>query len=175
MDIKNIICSGNKDFILRLLNMKESKITQYHIDVHGEFNEENYNKFSKNNSDEINGFDNKLFFKLCPFATTTGCSLEFKLRSHPCNFYLCREVLEMCGDSYNIYSEERKEYYSYCNYFSDTLKCELMDNNVSLVNNPSKALEIIEATDIPKFLPRKLSPIIFNTKPNINDIVAGYS
>ena len=173
MDIKNIIGSGNKEFIHKLLNMKDSKIAQYHIDVYGEFDEESYKEFLHNNIHEARDFDYKLFFRLCPFATTAGCSLEFKLRSHPCNFYLCREVLEMCGSSYDVYSEERKDYYSYCNYFSETLKYALIDNGVSLVDNPLKALEIIEATDIPDFLPRKLSPINFNAHPNRDDMVAG--
>lgn len=176
MDIKNVIDSGSKEFIYELLNSKNSKVGQYYIISEGEFNEEKYSDYLKDmlDSNESLDFDSKLFFRLCPFATSKGCSIDFALRPHPCNLYLCREMLPMCGEAYKEYSEERKDYYSYMNYFSDTLRYALIDEEVNLLKNPLRAIEIIENTEIPKFLPRNLNPIYLNNNDdNTPNPIAG--
>lgn len=176
MDLKNIIDSGNKSFIYKLLNMRNSEIHQYHINVNGEFNKEKYEEYLKESfyeDSEDSDFDPKLFFRLCPFATTKGCSIPFDLRPHPCNLYLCREVINACGEDYKDFSKERKDYYSYCKYYSDTLKYALMDNGVDLESDPFKAIDILQDTEIPGFEFKHLSPIFFNNNPNPNDTIAG--
>lgn len=173
MDIKNIINLGSKSHIYKLLNMKNTKISRYHLEVIGEFDKEKHEEFLKENAYDWGDFDTKLFFRLCPFATTEGCSIDFNLRPHPCNLYLCREVISSCGENYKEFSKERRDYFSYCNYFSDSLKYTLMDNNVDLLSDPFKAIEIIEQTDIPNFSFKILPPILFNDAPYNNDIVAG--
>ncbi|KOA20804.1 hypothetical protein CLHOM_09470 [Clostridium homopropionicum DSM 5847] len=165
IDMKNIIDSGNKNFIYSLLNMDNAEIYQYCINVNGEFNKKEYEEYLKETfqeDSEVSDFDQKLFFRLCPFATTKGCSIAFDLRPHPCNLYLCREVINSCGKDYKEFSKERKDYYSYCNYYSDTLKYILMDNTVDLTKDPFKAIDILEKTEIPTFEFKNLKPIIFN-------------
>lgn len=166
IDIKNIIDSRNKDFIYSLLNMENAEIHQYYINVNGEFNKNEYEEYLKetlHEDSEASDFDQKLFFRLCPFATINGCRISFDLRPHPCNLYLCREVIDTCGKDYKELSKERKDYYSYCNYYSDTLKYALMDNNVDFVKDPFKSIEILEETEISGFEFNTLKPIIFNS------------
>lgn len=173
MDIKNIINSRKKSFVYELLNMKNCKITHYYIIAEGEFNKEEYHNYLESDLNYDSDFDNKLFFRLCPFATSKGCSIDFTLRPHPCNLYLCREILSMCGDAYKEYSKERRDYYSYMNYFSETLKYALIEEEVDLLNNPLKAIEVIEKADIPAFLPRELTSICFDSSKNHSNIIAG--
>lgn len=94
IDIKNIIDLGKTDFIYKITNMPNSKIEKYFIEVLGYFDEEKYKKFKISHND----FDTKLFFRLRPFFGKFGCSIDFTIRPHPCNLYLCREVIEACGD-----------------------------------------------------------------------------
>ncbi|OFI07239.1 hypothetical protein CLOACE_04310 [Clostridium acetireducens DSM 10703] len=165
INIKNILALGKKDFILQLLNMPNAHISQYFIEIKGLFDKKCYEDFVKNSLEEninFKDFDIKLFFRLCPFCTSTGCKLDFTLRPHPCNLYLCRTVLELCGDKYKPYSEERKDYFSYCNYFNESIKYELMENKVDLISNAEKSLEIINNMDIPAFQPKLLEDINFD-------------
>lgn len=165
MDIKNIITIGKIDFIYSLLKSTNSIISQYFIQVHGFYNENRYKLYKENNITNSN-FDSKLFFKACPFIGKNGCTINFGLKPHPCNLYLCREVIKGAGNLYKDYSMERKNYYSYCNYFNESLKYELMDNHADLLNYTSRTLEIIEASDVPNYEPIKL-PVIQIASENI--------
>jgi hypothetical protein len=158
MDIKNIINVGKIDFIYSLFKNTKAAISQYFIQVQGFYDKNKYNTYNENNL-PISNFDSKLFFKSCPFIGERGCTINFQLRPHPCNLYLCREVIKESGELYKKYSLERKDYYSYCNYFNESLKYELIDNNTDLLQNASKSLNIIEKTDVPTYDPMELNKI----------------
>lgn len=161
-DIKNILDFGQKSFIYKLLNMKNSKVGQFHIDVRGEFSEEKYLEYLRERPDDENvDFDPKLFFRLCPFSTPKGCMIDFQLRPHPCNLYLCRSVLDMCEDECKPYAEERTAYFAYCNYFNETLKYELLENKCDLSRDPFRSLEVLEKFQLPPFEHSKLHSIKF--------------
>lgn len=160
VDIKNIVSHGRIDFIYSLLRLQNSHISQYFIEVIGRFDNQsflNYSHTTENNKD----FDNKLFFRLCPFCGFHGCSIDFSLRPHPCNLYLCRTMIENCKESYLPFSKERKDYYSYCNYFNESIKQELKYNSIDLITNPDASLSVIDSFEMPAFEPRKLDMLIF--------------
>lgn len=172
VDIKNIINIGKKNFIYALLNMKNTVINKYSIEVQGIFDKERYLEYVKENSDSIEtNFDTKLFFRVCSFFRPNGCHLDFNLRPHPCNLYLCRTVINCCGEDYKNFSSERKDYFSYCNYFNEVIKEVLMDAKVNLQSDPFKAIEIIEAFSLPPFGGRPISPI--ELSKNSDDKIAG--
>lgn len=158
MDIKNIINIGKIDFIYSLLKNPSSTISQYFIQVRGFYDKNKYKFYSESNLPNSN-FDSKLFFKACPFIEKTGCTMDFQLRPHPCNLYLCREIIQECGKLYKQYSIERKDYYSYCNYFNESLKYELINEHTDLLKDKAKSLNILKAADIPRYKPMKLKKI----------------
>ncbi|WP_027624972.1 hypothetical protein [Clostridium lundense] len=165
VDIKNILDMEKKNFILALLNMKNAVINKYSIEVIGNFDEEKYLNFIKENPDSIeDNFDPKLFFRVCAFFRPNGCHLDFRLRPHPCNLYLCRTVIGCCEEEYKNFSRERKDYFSYCNYFNESIRQTLMDAKVNLQSAPFKALEIIENFEMPPFGEKELKSISFNEK-----------
>ena len=174
IDIKNILDMDKKGFLSKLLNMSNAKINKYSIDVIGQFNEEDYLKYKQETIDENEVFDSKLFYRVCPFHTAKGCSLDFSLRPHPCNLYLCREVIKLCGEEYKDYSKERKDYFSYCNYYDEVIKSHLMEKNIDLITSPYECVELITNIDIPKFESRALKPINFNSGDGFFDgFIAG--
>lgn len=158
MDIKNIINIGKIDFIYSLIKNANSKISQYFIEVHGFYDSIKHKVYCKNNNPQLD-FDSKLFFRVCPFVGKKGCTIDFQLRPHPCNLYLCREIIKKSGESYKKYCRERKDYYSYCNYFNDSLKYELMDKDIHFLKDFSKSLKIIKSFNIPSYEPIKLPEI----------------
>lgn len=171
VDIKNIFSHNRIDFIYSLLKLQNSHISQYHIEVKGSFDSKAFFKYLMENEyvePAEKAFDAKLFFRLCPFFDTNGCSIDFSLRPHPCNLYLCRKIIEKCGNNYIPYSNERKDYYSYCNYFNESIKHVLMENKVDLLINPEASLSIIENFELPDFEPRKLDKLLFFDKNEEN-------
>ena len=158
MDIKNIINMGKIDFIYSLLKNTKAATSQYFIQIHGFYDKNKYEIYNENNL-PLSDFDSKLFFKVCPFIGKNGCTIDFQLRPHPCNLYLCREIIKEAGELYKEYSLERKDYYSYCNYFNESLKYELINNNIDLLKDASKSLNIIKKADIPSYDPVKLKAI----------------
>lgn len=163
VDIKNILNLNKESFIYKICKMQNSYVSQYHIRVNGEFLKDDYEKYILYNNDVL-GFDTKLFFRLCPFLGTNGCSLDFSLRPHPCNLYLCRKLIKWCGIKYNEYSKERKDYYAYCNYFHEYIKELLIDARTSLCENIEKSLFIIKKFKMPYFHNRILDDLEFNKK-----------
>ncbi|GFR36445.1 hypothetical protein [Thermobrachium celere] len=158
MDLKNIISIERVDFIHELKENEKTVISNYHLEVKGYFDEEGYNNYGVKT---IEDFDTKLFFRLCPFSTEKGCSIDFKLRPHPCNLYLCRQVIDYCGDEYRMFSKERKDYYSYMNYYNELLKRELIDKKIDLIKDFDRTIEFISKYEVPKFEPRKLNSLSF--------------
>ncbi|MCX7695358.1 MAG: hypothetical protein N2Z71_06610, partial [Caloramator sp.] len=132
MDIKNILAIGKEDFVKRLKTLENVYISSFYLEVRGFFDEEGYYKA---NIEEKSDFDSKLFFRLCPFWQENGCKIDFKLRPHPCNLYLCREVIELCNEDYREFSKERRDYFSYMNYFNELLKRELIENRLDLLKD----------------------------------------
>jgi hypothetical protein len=165
IDIKNIVDCGKENFIHYLSSLSNSKIENYSIRVFGTFFKDKYNKFMKS-AKKSSDFNLSLFFKLCPFLGEKGCTLNFTLRPHPCNLYLCRTIIAYCGESYSFYSRERKDYYAYCNYINECLKQDLIENKVNLSTNLYKSIDIIKKSNIPKFFQRKLKPIHFSYSHN---------
>jgi len=163
IDIKNILNLGREDFIYEIANLSNSKIEKYHIEVLGYFDDEKYNKLKPQAED----FDSKLFFKLCPFFDKNGCKLHFTLRPHPCNLYLCREVIEACGLEYESYNRERKDYFAYCNYYNDLLAKELQNNNLNLIDNFDDSIKLLKQIHIPNFDFRRLREIKINFENEI--------
>lgn len=161
-NIKNILNMGKEDFIISILNNKNSHISSYSIEIKGSFDGEKYEKFIKENEHIEHCFDYKLFFRNCSFVTDKGCSLDFSLRPHPCNLYLCRNVISSCGEYYSPFSRERKDYFSYCNYYNDYLKYSLIDKNLDLISSPLATLEFLKNISIPTFQPNKIDSIVFN-------------
>lgn len=162
LNIKNILSFNKEDFIISLLHNKNSNISRYSIEVKGSFDEEAYNKFINENEQIEHSFDYKLFFRKCSFITDKGCSLDFSLRPHPCNLYLCRNIIATCGKDYSSFSRERKDYFSYCNYYNECLEDALMDKNLDLISLPLSTLEFLKGISIPNFEPSKIDSIVFN-------------
>lgn len=158
MDIKNIISIGREDFIRKLKKLDNVYISSFYLEVRGYFDEEGFNKMD---FDEEFDFDVKLFFRLCPFWQENGCKIDYKLRPHPCNLYLCREVIELCKQSYSEFSKERKDYFSYMNYFNELLKRELIEKNLDLLKDFEATLKFIKKYEVPKFEPRQIEKLIF--------------
>ena len=166
VDIKNIINLGQKSFIINLSKMSSTNVSQYFIEAKGLFKQEEYEIFMADKEDTDFEIDPKLFFRICPFCGFKGCTLDFSLRPHPCNLYLCRSIIDICGEPYKAYSNERKDYFSYCNFYNEYIKEELMENNVDFIKDIDRSLNIIENLNIPTFEPRKLEPIIFFSEGN---------
>ncbi|KRQ86108.1 hypothetical protein ABG79_02047 [Caloramator mitchellensis] len=158
IDIKNILDIGREDFIYEIYNLPYTKIEKYFIEILGFFDEEKYNKSKMNN----NEFDSKLFFRLCPFFEKSGCKLYFALKPHPCNLYLCRGVIDACGEDYEKYNRERKDYFAYCNYYNDLMQKEFETRKISLMKDFDKSIEFLKMMQIPKFDFRKLEVLRFN-------------
>ncbi|MBZ4664097.1 MAG: hypothetical protein JG776_1812 [Caloramator sp.] len=158
MDIKNIISIGRKDFIRKLKKLDNVYISSFYLEVRGYFDEEGFNKMD---IDEDIDFDKKLFFRLCPFWQENGCKIDYKLRPHTCNLYLCREVIELCKQGYSEFSKERKDYFSYMIYFNELLKRELIENGLDLLKDFESTLEFIKKYEVPKFEPRQIEKLIF--------------
>lgn len=167
IDIKNILNLKQKDFIKQLLTKYNTILSQYYIQVQGIFDEISYKNYlqSNDNSD----FDSKLFFKLCPFFNNNGCGVDFYLRPHPCNLYLCRNVIKFCHDDYKLYHKERKDYYAYCNYCNEYLKQVLMENKTNLLVDFNKTLFLLDNTEISSFENRTLNPLHFTNF--IDDVI----
>lgn len=163
VDIKNILNLNEESFIYKICNMKNSYVSQYHIRINGKFFKDDYNKYILYGN-EISGFKTKFFFRICPFFGKDKCSLDFSLRPHPCNLYLCRKIIDWCKDKYNSYSEERKDYYAYCNYFDESIKQSLIEAKTDLSKNIKKSLDIIKKFDMPLFHNRNLDNLEFNKK-----------
>lgn len=161
VDIKNIIDNGKGNFIYYLISLKNSLLSNYSIKVNGSFLKNKYMDF-ENSNEKYKNFNTSLFFKLCPFLSKNGCSLDFILRPHPCNLYLCRDVIKLCGKEYKSYLEERQDYFAYCNYSNECIKEDLLDNHVNLTENIHKSMEIIKKCSIGHFNPRNLVSIHFN-------------
>lgn len=161
MDIKNILQLNRRDFIYEISKYKNTKISSFYIEVNGYFDEEGFKNYQGKED-----FDTKLFFRLCPFIGENGCSIDYKLRPHPCNLYLCREVIEFCKEQYDIYSRERRDYYSYMNYYNEVIKARLKEEKLDLISNFDMSIKLIEEIEVPKFEARNLKPI------NILDDVA---
>ncbi|WDC84462.1 hypothetical protein PL321_01260 [Caloramator sp. mosi_1] len=158
MDIKNIISLGREDFIRELSTKENVYKSNYFLEVRGYFDEEGY---KKSNLKQDIDFDTKLFFRLCPFWQENGCKIEFKLRPHPCNLYLCREVIELCKDGYSEFSKERRDYFSYMNYFNEVIKHELMEKRMDLTSDFEGTLDFIKNYQVPNFEPRLLRELHF--------------
>ncbi|WP_446898687.1 hypothetical protein ACSVC9_01830 [Clostridium sp. LBM24168] len=160
IDIKNIIDNNNIHFILHLASLSNSIIKKYSIMIQGTFFKNKYMEFIKIHTKNTS-FNESLFFKLCPFLGDKGCKLNFLLRPHPCNLYLCRHVIELCGQYYSSYCRERKDYYAYCSYCNECIKEDLKRNNTNLSENMEKSLYIIKESSISNFCSQNLSSIQF--------------
>ena len=164
MDMKNILSCGRHSFLEKIKVMENCKVSQYFMNVTGYFDKTGFSNYIISNPNSTKyDFDETLFFKKCPFAGSKGCTIDYIERPHPCNLYLCREMIEYCKDTYKEYSLERKDYFSYCNYFNEVLKNELISNKTDLIKDFDKSINIIESTDVPNFSPRKLKEIYFIT------------
>lgn len=163
MDIRNILILGREDFIHNLFALNNTKVSNFYIEVNGFFDKNAYEKYE--GSEE---FDTRLFFRVCPFFDKNGCGIDFKLRPHPCNLYLCREVIEFAKDKYKLYSKERIDYYSYMNYYNEQIKQDLRSKRVDLLSDNKLVLDLLKGYNIPQFEPRKLDTISLNKNETVN-------
>lgn len=161
IDIKNIINNGNTHFIFHLTSLSNTIIRKYSIKVLGIFFKSKYINFIRTH-EESKDFNTSLFFKLCPFLGSQGCKLDFSLRPHPCNLYLCRNVIKLCSQGYSSYNEERKDYFAYCNYYNECIKEDLLKNKTNLSEDMEKSLNIIKKFPLLNFYAQNLKPIYFN-------------
>lgn len=162
IDIKNII-NFKKDFLFKLIT-KENVITHdYFIEVKGTFDKTAYSNFAKNSTEgefsKYGNFDKTLFFKKCSFITPKGCSIDFRLRPHQCNLYLCRNLSENSSYLCKNYSRERKDYFAYCNYMNTTLIQYFKDNLLTLKNNFKQSVNFLDKIKIDNFLFSKLENV----------------
>lgn len=164
MDIKNILSCSKRNFLEKLYNAENCKTSQYFMEAEGYFDKKGYSNYINCHTDSLNtDFEQSLFFRACPFVGHAGCTINFVERPHPCNLYLCRSLIKYCKDTYSKYCLERKDYFSYCNYFDEVLKEELISHDTDLIKDFNKSLDIIESIQIPNFSPRKLNEIYFDT------------
>lgn len=159
MDIKNII-SFKKDFLFKLIANENVITHDYFIEVKGTFDKTAYINFLKNSTEEelskYGNFDKTLFFKKCFFITSKGCSIDFRLRPHQCNLYLCRKLAENHDHMCQKYSRERKDYFAYCNYINIMLTEYLEDEHLTLKGNFKQSVNFLEKIDIDNFSFSKL-------------------
>ncbi|MFL0249315.1 hypothetical protein ACJDT4_02690 [Clostridium neuense] len=165
VDIKNII-KFKKDFLFNLITKKNVIIHDYFIEVKGTFDKTAYNNFWENHTEDdllkYGDFDTSLFFKKCFFITPKGCSIDFRLRPHQCNLYLCRKLSKSSKYLRKNYSRERKDYFAYCNYIDITLSQYLKDNLLTLKNNFKQSVNFLEKIKIDNFFFSKLENISYN-------------
>lgn len=165
IDIKNIT-NIDISFLSNLIEEERARVHSFYIEVEGIFDKESYKNFMLNNTEEelakYKNFDISLLFKKCYFSTNEGCSINFELRPHPCNLYLCRKIIEECGTEYYKYSRERKDYYAYCNYINEVLEIELRKRNTDLKNNFKDSIQILKNTKVDNFDFSILKDIFFN-------------
>ena len=162
-EVKNLINNKNTDFLYKMIKMKNCTISQFHFEIKGLFKVKEYDNYKKKSP--VGGdFDNKLFFRLCPFFGENGCTIDNTLRPYPCNLYLCRSVIDLAGGDYIHYSRERKDYASYAAYFDEALKYELMSKKTDLLSDMEKSIDVISKFNMPEFEPRKLNEIYFDIK-----------
>lgn len=167
IDIKNIL-KFNRYFLFKLITKKNVITHDYFIEVKGTFDKATYNNFLKNSTEEellkYGNFDKTLFFKKCFFVTPKGCSIDFRLRPHQCNLYLCRKITTNPNYLYKKYSRERKDYFAYCNYVNTLLIQYLQENLLTLKTNFKQSVNFLEKIKINDFLFSKLEPLIFPCK-----------
>jgi hypothetical protein len=162
-DIKNMLAQAHEDFVRDLAARPNSTVGKYEIHARGIFMDQMYKEYvaSKDEDDTRIQFDETLFFRICPFfGGPHGCGLDFELRCHACNLYLCREVIAAIDpEEYEPYARERKDYFAYCAYVDRILEEELRDHGVDLQSDLSEAIRIIADTEVPGFSPSTLSPL----------------
>lgn len=165
IDIKNIT-NFKEDFLFKLITKKNVIIHDYFLEVKGTFDKTAYSRFIKNSTEEelskYGSFDTRLFFKKCFFITPNGCSIDFRLRPHQCNLYLCRKLSESSNHSYAKYSRERKDYFAYCNYINTMLIQYLRENFLTLKNNFKQSVNFLEKIKIDNFFFSKLENLKFH-------------
>lgn len=160
-EVKNLIDNKNTDFLYKIIKMKNCTLSQFHFEIKGLFKVKEYSKYEKNVFMDGN-FDNKLFFRLCPFFGENGCTIDYTLRPYPCNLYLCRNAIKLASGDYIHYSRERKDYASYAAYFNEAIKYELISKKTDFLSDMEKSADVITKFNMPKFEPRKLKAIYFD-------------
>lgn len=167
VDIKNILDSGQEAFVRWLMTQPQVHISRYQLQVGGRFEQEQYAKHLRTRLEApTSGFDESLHFRLCSLFGVNGCTISADLRPHPCNLYLCREVIEWAGPSYRAYQQERKDYFAYCSYVNEILRDELLEKEVDLLTRADVALSVVAACSIPEFQSSQLPMIRLTTPTN---------
>lgn len=150
-------------FVAALPDHPGAVITDECLMVHGLYDQAAHEAFRRDpeaaSQAKYRGFDASLQFRKCAFCTETGCTLDFRLRPHPCNLYLCRGVIASCGEAYRDYARERKDYFAFCQYVNGCLADELERRGLSLTTDFAGSIAALLETEADAFECTPLEPI----------------
>ena len=157
VDIQKMVqLPGGKNVLDKIINTDGTIIYKYHIETHGIFEEEKYQKFLQGNlelsneelniliSDEFH--DKSLFFKSCPFVEDgVGCTIPFQFRNPVCNFFLCHEIKNNAHDDKLIkeYENEAESFWKFYDWENMNLTHLLHENNLNLLKDFHKTLKFL--------------------------------
>ena len=152
---------GGKNVLDKIINTDGTIIYKYHIETHGIFEEEKYQKFLQGNlelsNEELNSLisdefhDKSLFFKSCPFvADGVGCTIPFQFRNPVCNFFLCHEIKNNAHDDKLIkeYENEAESFWKFYDWENMNLTHLLHENNLNLLKDFHKTLKFLAHYEI---------------------------
>lgn len=162
VDIQKMVqLPGGKNVLDKIINTDGTIIYKYHIETHGIFEEEKYQKFLQGNlelsneelniliSDEFH--DKSLFFKSCPFVEDgVGCTIPFQFRNPVCNFFLCHEIKNNAHDDKLIkeYENEAESFWKFYDWENMNLTHLLHENNLNLLKDFHKTLKFLANYEI---------------------------
>lgn len=159
------IAGIDRAFLDWLQHHPDAAIDDYELVIKGDYDRVAHDSFLRQISDEqrekYRHFDTSLFFRKCRFVSEKGCAIAFNLRPHPCNLYLCRGVIDRCGDTARDYARERKDYFAYCHYMDGLLEDALCTHELTLKTDFQKAIDVLLATPVDSFCFSELAPIEF--------------
>jgi len=159
------IASHDRAFLDWLHRHPDAVIDDYELVIRGDFDSIAHDDFLRQLTDEVREryrhFETSLLFRKCRFVSEKGCAIAFNLRPHPCNLYLCRGVIDRCGDAVRDFARERKDYFAYCHYMNGLLEEALRSQDLTLKSDFQKTIDMLLATPVDSFSFSELGPIGF--------------
>lgn len=147
----------------KILKLPKVEVFNYYIHTIGYFDETSYNSFIKSeDSKKYSMHDETMFFRECPFVKEgSGCTIKPQYRSYICNLFICDEVLNQIKDNpdYKSYIEERENFVRWIDWENTSTQMMLEEQNLNLINNMDKVIEILKKLPLEHYEFPDLNPI----------------
>jgi hypothetical protein len=142
-------------------------VYQYYLHVKGYFDKEGHERYLREEYDPRENLpkDTTVFFRACPFVKAgQGCTLPAKYRNHVCNFFICSEVIKEANanSKFQRYMTECTSYSKWVDWENSCLERILAENNVNLVSNFNKSVEILQSIPLSEYEFPALEPIEYD-------------